>query len=522
MNGYGESDRPILSERAMNNVNRVNGGVVREKWPDQEECTQAKQVPYTETDKDNDMVNLNRAQSRKLQIQTQGSTYSHVYDLQNWRERIRMAASKDKKMKFTSLWHHVYNVTNLKDAYFNLKRKAAAGIDDITWEAYGEQLEENLNDLSARLRRGAYRAKVVKRVYIPKTDGRKRPIGIPVLEDKIVQRATSEVLRCVYEEDFKGFSYGFRPNRSQHDALDALSMGIYRKKISFVLDADIHGFFDAIDHECMIRFIKHRIADERLIRHIKKWLNAGVLEDGVKSWSTTGTPQGGSISPILANIYLHYVADLWLEHWRNHRTRGDIIIVRFADDIVLGFQYETDGHQIWKEMQERLRKFGLELNEGKTRLIEFGRFAKANSPKRGETKPETFNFLGFTHTCGESRKGNFVIKRQTIRQKQSSKLKDVRRELRRRMHLPIPEIGKWLKSVLLGHYRYYGVPGNNRCLSLFKYQISRSWFWTLKRRSQRYKRDLRNTIRCLADKWLPNPRIYHPYPWERLCVTYSR
>lgn len=464
------------------------------------------------------MDSRNRAQNGKPQQQPKASSCSRSLDLQSTQERIRQLALVDKGLQFTTLWHHVYHIDHLRESYYNLKRHAAPGVDEQTWQQYGEDLEANLQDLSNRLGRGAYRAKPVIRAYIPKIDGSQRPIGIPVLEDKIVQRTTVKVLNCIYETDFKGFSYGFRPKRSQHNALDALTVGITTKKVSWVLDADIRGFFDAIDHAWLMKFIKHRIADQRVIRHIQKWLNAGVLEDGQLTRATEGTPQGGSVSPLLANIYLHYVFDLWADKWRGQAGRGDVIIVRYADDIVVGFQNRTDAEQFQQELTERLRCFKLELHADKTRLIEFGRFAADNREKRGEGKPETFNFLGFTHMCGKTRKGKFTVQRQTMRKKMQRKLSELKEELRKRMHWSIVEVGKWLRSVIVGHNRYYGVPGNSRKLSAFRHHLVCQWWHTLRRRSQR-QRMTWERINRIATRWLPPPRIYHPYPTERLRVT---
>jgi len=405
----------------------------------------------------------------------------------------------------------------LRKAYYCLKRKATPGVDGQTWQQYGEKLEDNLWDLSCRLQRGAYRAKPVNRAYIPKEDGRQRPIGVTVLEDKIVQRAVVEVLEAIYETDFKGFSYGFRPGRSAHDALDALAVGIQWRKVNWVLDTDIRGFFDRISHEWLEKFIGHRIADRRVIRHICKWLKAGVLEDGKQMSTEEGTPQGGSVSPLLANIYLHYVLDLWAQQWRHRQAKGDMIIVRYADDIVFGFQYRSEAERFLEGLRERLGKFNLELNEAKTRLIEFGRHAAGNRRKRGDGKPESFNFLGFTHLCGRKRNGKFVVIRHTMRKRLRSKLKELKHELRRRMHFSIPEIGRWLKSVLRGHYNYYGVPRNGRAMNTFRFHVSRLWYRTLRRRSQRtgliWER-MERIVKC----HLPYPKIRHPYPEQRLRV----
>ena len=463
------------------------------------------------------MDNPKRARSGKPRKQPRASTYPPSSDLQSPLQRIRRAACQDKGLQFTALWHHVYNIDRLREAYFSLKQKAAPGVDGETWEHYGEELEQNLKDLSERLKRGAYHAKPVRRVYIPKPDGRQRPLGVPTLEDKLVQRATTEVLSAIYETDFKGFSYGFRPGRSPHLALDALYMGIHTKKVSWVLDADIRGFFDAIDHGWMMKFIEHRIADQRVVRHIKKWMNAGVLEDGVRTWAEQGTPQGGSVSPLLANVYLHYVFDLWIDHWRQKQAQGDVIVVRFADDFVVGFQYRSEAERFLAELRKRFLKFGLELHADKTRLIEFGRLAAEDRKRRGEGKPETFDFLGFTHICDQTRNGKFIVLRQTMRKRMRAKLKELKGELRTRWHVPNPAVGQWLRSVLLGHYQYYGVPRNHRKLSAFRHQVYRMWFRALRRRSQR-SRNLRARMVRLAERYIPSPRICHPYPEHRPCV----
>jgi len=414
--------------------------------------------------------------------------------------------------------HHIYDPEMLREAYFGLKKEAAPGVDGETWRHYGEALEDNLQDLSERLKRGAYRAKPVRRVYIPKADGRQRPLGVTALEDKLVQRATVEVLNTIYETDFLGFSYGFRPGRSQHHALDALYAGLLTKKVNWVLDVDIRGFFDAIDHGWLVKFIEHRIADQRVVRLIQKWLNAGVLEDGKRTRVPEGTPQGGSASPLLANIYLHYVFDLWVQAWRKKQAKGDVIVVRFADDIVLGFQSEMEAKRFLEELKERFRKFNLELHPDKTRLLEFGPFAAKNRRRRGEGKPETFDFLGFTHICARKRSnGYFTVLRQTIRKRLQAKLSEVKLELRRRMHDPIPEQGRWLSSVVGGHIRYYGVPMNNPALHLFRFQVGWLWHRALSRRNQN-GRVLWDRMRRLIDRWLPPARICHPYPLRRLGV----
>lgn len=438
-------------------------------------------------------------------------------NLQSELDRIRQAARKDAKQQFTSLWHHVYNKDRLQLAYMHLNRTGAVGVDRMTWKEYGENLEENLEDLSGRLARGAYRAKPVRRTYIPKADGRLRPIGVLILEDKIVQRTTTEVLNAIYEQDFKGFSYGFRPGRSQHNALDALYVGITQRKVNWVLDADIRGFFDAIDHEWMIRFIEHRIGDRRVINHAKKWLKAGVLEDGKVHYEQEGTPQGGNISPLMANIYLHHAFDLWINFWRKG-AKGDVIVIRYADDFIIGFQYKWEAERCLKELRERLARFNLELHPEKTRLMEFGRYAAKDRKARKEGKPETFSFLGFTHACGRDRNGYFKIVRFPITKRQQRKLKALKIDLRKRMHEPLSKVGKWLKSVLNGYYQYFAVPGTSASMGAFRYHLAHLWFRTLRRRSQRNRLNWKRMARII-DHWLPKPHIVHPLPRMRLRVT---
>lgn len=432
--------------------------------------------------------------------------------------RIRQVAKRNKEEQFTALWHHVWNPDRLHEVYLKLNRKSAPGVDGATWQQYGENLWGNLTDLAGRLKQGAYRPKPVERTYIPKRDGRQRPIGKPVLEDKIVQRAWTEAVGAVYEADFLGFSYGCRPGRSQHNALDALSVALHRKKVSWVLDADIRGFFDAIDHEWMLKFLQHRIADRRVLRQARQWLKAGVLEEGELRAAKAGTPQGGSVSPLLANIYLHYVFDLWADRWRRRHARGDVIIVRYVDDFVVGFQYQQDAERFLAELKERMLRFSLELHAEKTRLIEFGRYAIERRQKRGAGKPETFNFLGFTHICSVDRQGRFIVRRQTMRQRLTAKLKEVKAELKRRRHTKLVDQGRWLSTVLTGHYQYYGVPRNYRALRIFYEEILWHWLRALRRRSQKH-RLTRTRFSRLARKRLPQPRITHPYPNQRLCVT---
>lgn len=436
-------------------------------------------------------------------------------------ERVRQKAKQGKEVRFTALLHHVYNIDTLREAYYQLNRQASAGVDDMTWPQYGEGIEAKLEDLSSRLKRGAYRAKLVRRVYIGKEDGSQRPLGVTALEDKLVQTAFVTVLNAIYEEEFVGFSYGFRPKRSQHMALDALCVGIERGKVSWVLDADIRGFFDSIEPEWLEKFIGHRIADQRIIRLVHKWLRAGVLEDGKRIRSDKGTPQGGSVSPLLANIYLHYVFDLWVHRWRRKHAQGDVIIVRYADDFIVGFQHRREAEQFLIALRERMARFGLELHPTKTRLLEFGRFAASNREQRGLGKPDTFNFLGFTHICGRSRKGRFRVERHTMAKRLRRKLKDIKLALKRRLHRPIPETGAWIQSVLRGHYRYYGVPFNRRALSQFRLEVTRLWSRSLSRRSQKAYINWPRMNR-LMQRWMPSPRLPHPYPGLRFDATYSR
>jgi group II intron reverse transcriptase/maturase len=414
--------------------------------------------------------------------------------------------------------HHVYDVDRLRTAYLALQRDAAAGVDGQTWRHYGEALEENLRDLAARLRRGAYRAKPVRRAYISKADGRLRPLGVPTLEDKIVQRAAAEVLGAIYEQDFLGFSYGFRPGRNPHQALDALTVGIETRRVNWVLDADLRDFFGTLDHGWLVKFIEHRVADRRVVRLIQKWLRAGVLEEGRRTRSPVGTVQGGSISPLLANVYLHYVFDLWAQRWRRRQARGEVIVVRFADDFVVGFEHRQEAERFLAELRERFAQFGLELHPDKTRLIEFGRFADRNRRGRGDGKPGTFDFLGFTHSCGKTRRGKFTVLRQTMRRRWQAKLREVKTELRRRLHDPIPEQGAYLRAVLLGHSRYYGVPRNGPSLGAFRNEMTRLWRASLMRRSQTGFVSWERMARYIS-RWLPTPRICHPYPNQRLAFV---
>ena len=434
--------------------------------------------------------------------------------------RIRQAAKLRKKERFTSLLHHV-SVDLLRLSFFALKKDAAPGVDGLAWRDYETNLEGNLEDLHDRVHRGAYRALPSRRQYLPKADGRQRPIAICALEDKIVQRAVAMVLNAIYEEDFRGFSYGFRPKRSQHDALDALMVGITTTKVNWILEVDFRSFFDEVNRDWLGRFLEHRMADPRILRLIQKWLKAGVLENGVVTDSEKGTGQGTVISPLLANVYLHYSLDLWAEHWRRREATGDMIIVRYADDVVVGFEHESDARRFWDAMRERLQKFSLSLHPDKTRLVEFGRVAAANRNRRGLGKPETFAFLGFTLVCSKSRRGRFLLKRRSRRDRMKAKLKDVSSELRHRMHQSIPEQGNWLKQVVTGYFAYHAVPTNSAALVTFRDEIIARWRWVLHRRSQKSALTWTRMTK-LADDWLPKPRILHPWPNQRFVVKHPR
>ncbi len=434
---------------------------------------------------------------------------------------VREAARKRPQVRFNALLHHI-TVDLLRDSFYELKRKAAPGVDGMTWQQYEDGLEGRLADLHERVHRGTYRAQPSRRTYIPKGDGKLRPLGIAALEDKIVQQALVSVLNAIYEEDFLGFSYGFRPRRGTHHALDALYVGITERKINWVLDADIRSFFDTIEHGWLMKFLEHRIADQRVLRLIRKWLRAGVMEEGIWSKTELGTPQGAVVSPLLANVYLHYVLDLWVQQWRGRHARGDVIVVRYADDFVMGFQYREEAERFLRELTERMGKFGLRLHPDKTRLIEFGRFAAANRKQRGQGKPETFDFLGFTHICTTTRKGkSFTIKRKTMAKRLCRKLKEVKQTLMRRRHEPIPELGKWLRSVVQGFMNYHAVPGNFASIKAFRTQVARVWFRALRRRGQRHNL-LWSRFRHVVDRWLPKGRILHLYPAARFHAIHSK
>ncbi len=435
-------------------------------------------------------------------------------------DRVRQAARQRKEERFTTLLHHV-NERLLRDSFLALRRDAAPGVDGVTWADYGADLELRLADLHDRVHRGAYRAQPSRRVMIPKADGKQRPLAIAAMEDKIVQKAVLAVLNSIYEEDFLGFSYGFRPKRGQHDALDALDVGIAARRVNFILDADIRSFFDTVSQTWLIKFLEHRIGDRRIIRLIQKWLKAGVLEDGVVSVSETGTGQGAVISPLLANIYLHYVFDLWAEQWRGREATGDMIIVRYADDIVLGFEHEADARRFWDAMRDRLEAFSLTLHPAKTRLIAFGRRAATERASLGLGKPETFDFLGFTFICGQSTRGKFLVTRSSRRDRMRAKLKEIKENLRRRMHQPISEQGKWLGQVVRGFFAYHAVPTNSRALGAFRHHVVALWRRTLRQRGQRDKTSWKR-IEDMAADYLPKPSILHPWPSQRFAVKHPR
>jgi RNA-directed DNA polymerase len=440
----------------------------------------------------------------------------------NGLDRIREAAAKDKNLRFTNLMHHI-TIDLLRASYYELKRNAAAGIDEVTWHEYGEQLESRLLDLQGQVQSGRYRAKPSKRIWIPKPDGRQRPIGIAALEDKIIQQAVVRVLNQIYEQDFLGFSYGFRPGRGQHNALDAIWVGITQKKVCWVLDADLRSFFDTINHTWLMKFVERRIADPRMLRLIRKWLRAGVSENGEWSKTEVGTPQGSVISPLFSNIYLHYVLDEWVSNWRKKQARGEVIIVRYADDYVMGFQHRGEAERFLSESKERFAYYGLEIHSEKTRLIEFGRFAEENRKRRGLGKPETFDFLKFTHICARTRRNNcFTIRRKTIAKRLQTKLKEVRKEIMRRRHEPVPVQGKWLRSVVQGHLNFFGVPGNQDAVDSFRTQVCRAWLFALRRRSQKGRGLTWERIKRLVLTWLPSAKVQQPYPHQRFRVSHPR
>lgn len=432
--------------------------------------------------------------------------------------RVRKTAKANSSLRFNNLLHHItYQL--LLDAYCNLNKKAAKGVDGKSWQAYGEGIFGRIKQLHTKIHRGQYKPQASKRIWLPKPDGRQRPIGIAAVEDKVVQQTLVWIIESIYEEDFLGFSYGFRPKRHQHMALDALFVALTQRKVSWVIDADIKGFFDNIDHKWMMKFLEHRISDKRVLLLVEKMLKAGVSDEGIWSASKMGSAQGSVLSPLLANIYLFYVLDLWINQWRRQNARGEIYIVRFADDFVISCQYQDDANRLLKALNRRMKQFNLTLHEEKTRLLEFGRFAKQNRAKRGEGKPETFTFLGFTHICSQLRSnGNFTVKRLTIAKKQRAKLQEIKMLLNKNRHDNLVEQGKWLRSVVIGYANYYGVPGNTKSLSNFRGQICKIWRKALRRRSNKARKLNWYKMKRIISFFIPNVRITHPYPNQRFCV----
>jgi RNA-directed DNA polymerase len=491
MHGHDQSDSPVRAKKSANNAERSAAESMEQRGGPKGKTVE----PATR-----------RAQNRE--------------SVSPGLDRLRQFVRNNRKARVTTLLHHV-DVALLRWSYLSLKRNAAAGVDGRTWQAYGENLEERLVDLHARVHRGAYRALPSRRRMIPKPDGRERPLGIASIEDKIVQRAIVEVLNVIYEKEFVGFSYGFRPGRSQHDALDALWVGISNTRVNWIVDADISRFFDTVDHDWLIRFVEHRIGDRRILCLIRKWLKAGVLDGTILTASEIGTPQGAVASPLLANIVLHYVFDLWVQQWRRRHARGNVIVVRYADDLVAGFEREADARAFLADLHNRFGAFGLSLHPEKTRLIEFGRYAANNRASRGLGKPETFTFLGFTHICGKSRRGKFLLWRKTRRDRMRAKLKAITVDLRRKMHETTGAQGRWLRAVVMGYFNYHAVPTNIEALSAFRFSVLMIWHRTLRRRSQ-VDRTLMEKTKRLGERWLPNPRILHPWPNQRFAVRHPR
>jgi RNA-directed DNA polymerase len=493
MNVSGQSDSPILPKKQPNKAGLLDAAEVVEG---------------------RGLIKGNGSQ--KAAFRTQGRE-----DASTGLRGVRKVARKDKRVRFTSLMHHI-TIDLLGESFYNLKRQASPGVDGMTWEEYEVGLDNRLKELHNRVHRGTFRAQPSKRTYIPKADGRKRPLGIASLEDKIVQQAVVTVLNEIYEEDFVNFSFGFRPGRSQHDALDALWVGLMMRKVNWVLDADIQGFFDTLDHKWMMKFLEHRIADRRILRLIRKWLRAGVSEDGQWSRSELGTPQGSVISPLLANIYLHYVLDLWIKQWRKKKVEGDVIFVRYADDSISGFQHRYEAERFLHELGERMQQFGLTLHPDKTRLIEFGRFAAENRQKHGEKKPETFDFLGFKHICGCKKLSNgFTVKRKTVGKRLRARLQQVKQELYKQMHYSIPQQGLMLRRIVQGYLNYHAIHGNMHALETFVREIRRYWFRILCRRSQHHHMNWEK-FSPIVDRWIPKPKILHPYPNVRFFAKYPR
>src|SRR6202047_2854123 len=491
----------------MHGPEEADSGIVAVKPTNKAAQSVAEPVePRTETKGNADQQSTRRAQDRASVSQAV--------------ERVRQAARQRKKERFTSLLHHV-DPAMLRTAFYAMKRDAAPGVDGMTRETYEQDLDRRIAALHERVQAGTYRALPSRRSYNPKEDGSKRPLAVAALEDKIVQRAVAAVLSVIYEEDFLGFSYGFRPKRSQHDALDALIVGISSKKVNYILDADIRSFFTEVSQQWVVRFLEHRIGDKRIIRLVQKWLRSGILEDGIVTIEEKGTGQGSVISPLLSNIYLHYVFDLWAERWRRREATGDMIMVRYADDTVVGFQHENDARRFRDAMRDRLREFSLSLHPEKTRLLEFGRFAAQNCKRRGRSKPKTFKFLGFVRICDKPQRDDFRIRRKSRRDRMRTKLREIKEALRHRMHRPIPETGKWLAQIVAGYFAYHAVPTNSPALSAFRYHVVILWHRRLCRRSQR-ARLVWTQMAKLADEVLPKPRVLHPWPSVRFAVRHPR
>jgi RNA-directed DNA polymerase len=492
----------------MNDSRKSDNNIVPEKLVNNKAKVFAERVEGRTLTKGN-IINI-----AAVRTQGRGTASSSLYG-------IRSKAQKDKGTRFNNLFHHI-TISLLTESFYELKRKSAAGVDEVTWYKYKDGLTERIADLNERVHTGSYRAQPVRRTYINKTDGRKRPLGITSLEDKIVQKAVVTILNQIYETDFVGFSYGFREKRSQHNALDALYVGILRCRINYILDADIAGFFDNINHDWLMKFLEHRVADRKILRLIRKWLKVGVVEGGKRIAQKIGTPQGSVISPLLANIYLHYAQDLWAHQWRNRKAVGDIIIVRYADDTVVGFQHKSDAEKFLRDLIERMNKFNLELNPDKTRLIEFGRSATADRQKRGKGKPETFDFLGFTHSCSKTKYGKFFIRRKTIKKRFAQKCKEVKQELKERMHDDVKETGKWLNTVIRGYQNYYAVPGNLGLVKSFYDQTTRTWLQMLRRRSHKAQNFTWKRFEKLIRWLIPRVKTVHPFPDQRFRRYYPR
>src|SRR5450631_3257097 len=504
-------DRDRLAKAQSHNANM--------HAPEESDCAV---VPMNQPNKEEQSsaeVGEGRARAKENIVQSNTSPTQSGERVSQGLAGVRQAAKERRQERFTALLHHA-SVGLLRDSFYALKRQAAPGVDGMTWKEYETGLEDRIADLHSRVHRGAYQAQPSRRVYIPKADGRQRPLGIAALEDKIVQQAVVTILNQIYEVDFKGFSYGFRPGRSPHQALDALTVGIQRRKVNWILDADIRGFFDNMSHEWTMKFIEHRVADHRIHRLIRKWLKAGVSEDGQWSETNVGTPQGAVASPLIANVYLHYVFDLWADVWRRRVAKGDVIIVRYADDLVMGFQQRGDAVRFLEEFRERLAKFGLELHPDKTRLIEFGRYAARDRKQHGKGKPETFNFLGFTHYCGQRHKNEtFTVWRITAKLRMVAMLKAIKAELQRRKHDRTSQVGVWLRKVVTGYYQYHAVPGNLNRLRTFRHRVNRLWRNVLGRRSQTAKKKWEKLTPVL-ERWIPPPRVLHPYPEARFYATH--